>query len=219
MTGRAALAITAASISAGVLNYLFQVHAATALDAAAFGMFSAWLARVGAIGAAATVVQFLSLDFELADRRFRSLLRLVGGLAFAVLAVHLVFGDALSRSLLGVSVVASGIVLYAVVGQLQARLRLGLVAASLFVVTALRFAIPFLWPNGTRAQGFTSPRRPPSLLGWSPPRCCSAWCDAVNPRTAWPVRRGRSSRIAACALAGRCSSPSRPCSFRCSTCS
>ncbi len=154
MTGRAALAITAASIAAGVLNYAFQVHAATALDEAAFGLLSAWLAQVGVVGAAATVVQFLSLDFAMDDRRFTSLLRLAGGLAFTVLVAHLAFGNALSKVLLGVSTVTAGVVLYAVVGQLQARLRLGLVAASLFVVTALRFALPFVWPAAARAQGF-----------------------------------------------------------------
>lgn len=154
MTGRAALAITAASIAAGVLNYSFQVHAATVLDEAAFGLLSAWLARVGVVGAIATVVQFLSLDFALEDRRFRGLLRLVGGLACAVLAAHLLFGNSFSKTLLGVSTVTSGVVLYAVVGQLQARLRLGLVAGSLFVVTALRFALPFVWSDAARAQGF-----------------------------------------------------------------
>jgi hypothetical protein len=154
VTGRSALALTGASIAASALNYLYQVHAAAVLDATAFGLLSTWLARVTVVGAIATVVQFLSLDFALADRRFAGLLRSAGIAAVGIAGVHLYFGGRIAPPLLAVSAVLSGTVLYAVIGQLQARLQLGVVAAAVVAAAAVRFGLPFAWPRDARASAF-----------------------------------------------------------------
>ena len=154
MSGRSALALALASLVAGALNYLYQVHAASVLDASAFGLLSAWLARVTLLGTGATVVQFLSLDHALDDRRFVGALRALGVLSIVVVVIQLVLGTRLSTTLLGATAIGSGVVLYAVIGQLQARLRLGVVAAVGVATAGARFALPFAWPREGRASAF-----------------------------------------------------------------
>ncbi len=141
-------------MAASAFNYFFQVHAAALLDATAFGLLSTWLARVTLIGAVATVVQFLSLDFALSERRFAGLLRVLGLASFAIVGGHVFLGYAMTPSLLGATSVVSGIALYAVLGQLQARLELGVVAMAVLAAAALRFSLPFAWPCETRAPAF-----------------------------------------------------------------
>jgi hypothetical protein len=154
VSGRGALALTVANLVAGLLNYLFLVHAAAVLDAPAFGELSAWLARVTAIGVVATVVQFVSLDFRIGDRPFATLLRLAGLVSIALAVLHVALGAHAPLVLLAVSAVAGGTVLYAAVGQLQARLRLGAMAATVTSVAVLRFVLPFLWSRDGRAPAF-----------------------------------------------------------------
>lgn len=154
MSGRSALALALASLAAGALNYLYQVHAASVLDAPTFGLLSAWLARVTLLGTGATVVQFLSLEHALDDRRFVGALRSLGLLAIAVLIVLVVLGARLSTTLLGATAIGSGVILYAVIGQLQARLRLGVVAAVAVATAGARFALPFAWARETRTTAF-----------------------------------------------------------------
>lgn len=156
-----ALALTVASFGGAAFNYLFQVHAVAVLDAPAFGVLSAWLAWVTLAGLMATVVQFVSLDHRLADDRWRRLVRIAGIVSFAValalLAVGAGWGDAGGRSpriALGGTAIAGGILLYALVGQLQARLELGTMAVSVVVATGVRFALPFAWPLRAREPSF-----------------------------------------------------------------
>lgn len=153
-SGRAALALTVANFGGAALNYLFQVHAAKVLDAAAFGLLSAWLAWVTLAGLVATVVQFVSLDHRLGGARWSRLVRLAGLGALAIFAAHLAAGSRAPQVVLGASAIAGGILLYALVGQLQARLELGTIAASVLVATALRFALPFAWARDVRAAAF-----------------------------------------------------------------
>jgi hypothetical protein len=152
--GGAALALTVANLAAGILNYLFLVHAAAVLDAAAFGLLSAWLARVTLLGVIATVVQFLSLDSRLDEQRWTKVLRASGAVSLLLVVVHVVAGPRAPFAVLGASSVIGGILLYAVIGQLQARLLLGVMAASVLGMTALRFALPFAWPREGRAPAF-----------------------------------------------------------------
>lgn len=156
MTRRAALALTVANLLAGLLNYLFQVHAAAALDAVDFGHLSAWLAQVTLAVAITTVMQFLSLDTPLVEGRFRGLLGVAGLAALAILGVDVVAGQQLSTLLLGGITLASTTLLYAVVGQLQARLRLADAAAALVATAAFRFGLPFAYAQepGTRAKSY-----------------------------------------------------------------
>lgn len=154
MSGRAALAFTVANFAGAALNYLFQVHAAAVLDAPSFGLLSAWLARVTILGAVATVVQFVSLDHRLSDERFGTLLGALGIASFAIAGVHVVVGTRAAVVWLGASAVLGGILLYGVVGQLQARLQLGVLAVSLVASSALRFAVPFAWARDVRAPAF-----------------------------------------------------------------
>jgi hypothetical protein len=142
MSARGALALTLANVAAGVLNYLFQVRAAIALDATAFGAFSGWLAQITLIGSIACVVQFLSLDFRLT--RFDALVRPVGIAAVGAVGVQVVVGGALDRVVLGALTVAGGILLYAIVGQLQGRVRLADVGAAVFVAAGARLGLSFL---------------------------------------------------------------------------
>jgi hypothetical protein len=154
VSGRAALAFTVANFAGAALNYLFQVHAAAVLDAPSFGLLSAWLARVTVIGAVATLIQFVSLEYRLSDARFGALLRATGILSVAIVGVHLVAGTRAPLLVLGAAAVIGGILLYAVVGQLQARLHLGVIAVSLLASSALRFALPFAWARDVRAPAF-----------------------------------------------------------------
>lgn len=153
-TGRAALALTAASFGGAAFNYLFQVHAAAVLDAAAFGALSAWLAWVTLASVIATLVQFLSLDHRLDDVRFRSLVRGAGIASLVVFLGHLVLGGRLPQSVLGLLSIAGGVALCAVVGQLQARLELGTIALSVVVTSGVRFGLPCAYPRGAREPGF-----------------------------------------------------------------
>lgn len=153
-SGRAALAFTVASFGGALLNYLFQVHAASVLDRAAFGALSAWLARVTMLGVVATVVQYVSLDHRLAEDGWRATSRVTGALALVVVVVHVLAGDRVPLVGLGVSAVGGGILLYALLGQLQARLQLGVMAIAILVAAASRFALPFVWPRDARAPGF-----------------------------------------------------------------
>lgn len=141
MTAKTGVVLTAASIAAGVLNYLFQVHAAAVLDPAAFGLLSAWLAEVTLVSSIASLVQYISLDFRIEGFR-KSLVR-----AGAVSALLLLLLVAVGRSApvlgLGATSVAGAIALHAVIGQLQARLRLGVVATSVLVTATVRFGLPF----------------------------------------------------------------------------
>jgi len=125
-SGRAALGLAIASVAAGLLNYLFQVHAAAVLDASAFGRLSAWLAQVTLVTAVAPVVQFVSLDWSLADARFARLSRGAGLVSLLALGGHALLSGA--TLLLGVASVAGAVLLYAMMGQLQRRLRLADVA-------------------------------------------------------------------------------------------
>lgn len=165
MTGRAAVALTAATIAASALNYLYQVHAAAVLDVATFGLLSTWLARISVLGAVATVVQYLSLDFALPDGRWRGLLKAAGLVSLVGVGVHVSLGGALSPLLLGVTAVGSGIVLYAVLGQLQARLQLGAVGAAALAAAALRFGLPFAWPAAARAPIFYASQAAAPFMG------------------------------------------------------
>lgn len=152
--GRAALALTVASFGGAAFNYLFQVHAAAVLDAAAFGELSAWLAWVTLAGLVATVVQFVSLDHRLADAQWQLLVRGAGVVSFALVVGQLVLGARTPRVVLGGSAIAAGILLYAIVGQLQARLELGIMALSVMVSTGARFALPFAWARDAREPWF-----------------------------------------------------------------
>jgi len=165
VSGKAALALAAANLVAGLLNYLFQVHAAAVLDAPSFGVLSAWLARVTMISAVATVAQFVSMDHRLADATLSRGLRLAG-IASAALLIGLVaftnrpapgvapLGGLGGPTGLGIVAVASAVLLYAALGQLQIRLRLAEVGAAVLVASALRFALPFAWDRGARASAF-----------------------------------------------------------------
>jgi hypothetical protein len=150
----AALALALANLVAGLLNYLFQVHAAAALDAAEFGRFSAWLAQVALASAVATVIQFLSLDTPIAEPRFRRLLGVSGAVSFVLVVAHVLAGSALSPLALGAVTLVSTALLYAVVGQLQSRLRLAVVATAIFATSGFRFALPFTSTGGMRAKSF-----------------------------------------------------------------
>jgi len=68
--------------------------------------------------------------------------------------IHLVLGARLSTTLLGATAIGSGTILYAVIGQLQARLRLGVVAAVGVATAGARFALPFAWPREGRTGAF-----------------------------------------------------------------
>ena len=151
---RSAFALAVASVLAGLLNYTFQVHGAAVLDAAAFGLLSAWLAQVTLASAITTVVQYVALDAPLAADRFVRLTIPAGIASLAILVADVAFGTRLSPFVLGVSTFVSCALLYAVVGQLQARLRLAEVAAALLATGAFRFALPFAWAPGERAKSF-----------------------------------------------------------------
>lgn len=142
MTARGAVALTLANVAAGVLSYLFQVRAAVALDAAAFGAFSGWLAQVTLISSVACVVQFLSLDFVFA--RFEALVRPLGIAAIGVVVLHVAVGRDLGPVVLGAFTVAGTILLYAVFGQLQGRVHLGDLAATVLVTFAVRLGLSFV---------------------------------------------------------------------------
>lgn len=141
MSQRAAIGLTLANVAAGVLNYLFQVHAAVALDAAAFGALSVWLAQVAFASSIASVVQFLSLDFR--SDRFEQLLRPVALVSIAAIVAQVAGGRSLGTFTLGVITVAGTIVFFAVIGQLQGRLRLGDAGVAVFVASLARFVLPF----------------------------------------------------------------------------
>ncbi|MDB4942531.1 MAG: hypothetical protein JWP97_2065 [Labilithrix sp.] len=165
MTGRKALAITLASIAAGALNYLYQLHAVAVLDREDFGRLSTWLARVGVAATAATVVQFLSLDAPLSPGRVVRWLRAGAVVGVVAMAVLVGAGSRLDPSWLGVGTVAGTILLYALLGQLQAQLRLGVVTAVLFASTLVRFALPFVWPAAARVQAFYIAQAAASFVG------------------------------------------------------
>jgi hypothetical protein len=151
---RSAFALAVASLVAGLLNYAFQVHGAAVLDAAAFGLLSAWLAQVTLASAITTVVQYVSLDAPLAAPRFARFTALAGTASLAILVGHVALGARLSPLVLGASTFVSSALLYAVVGQLQGRLRLADVAAAFLATGAFRFALPFAWAPAERARWF-----------------------------------------------------------------
>ena len=153
MTAKVAAWLTAANLAAGVLNYLFQVHAAAVLDRPAFGTLSAWLAQVTLASSVASVVQFLSLEFPM--RRFERLLPVSAVVAAFVFGIHVVVGGRASAFALAASAVIGSVFFHGVVGQLQARLRLGVVAAAVFVAAAARFSLPF-WTTFFVAQAGSS---------------------------------------------------------------
>lgn len=154
MTGRAALTFAIASVAAGLLNYSFQVHGAAVLDAAAFGRMSEWLAEVSVLSAIAPVAQFASLEVRAPRSRLSAALAVVGLASVVIVAAHILAGYGAPRVVLGASSVVGAIVLYAVIGQLQARLRLAEVAAAIFATAALRASLPFAWPREVREGGF-----------------------------------------------------------------
>jgi hypothetical protein len=162
---RSALALAVASLAAGLLNYLFQVHGAAVLDATAFGLLSAWLAQVTLASAITTVVQFVSLDAPLARARFDRLLRWTGVASLLVLAALVAYGRQTTPLALGVSTFVASALLYAVVGQLQARLRLADVAATFLATAGFRFALPFAWAAGVRAPSFYVAHAAAALAG------------------------------------------------------
>ncbi|AKV03097.1 hypothetical protein AKJ09_09760 [Labilithrix luteola] len=168
MSGRGAFAFLVANVLAGVLNYLFQVHAATVLDAASFGLLSAWFARVTIFTTVATVAQFLSLDFPLAERSLFSLVRSCAAVALVLLAGITAWqagGRVLDPGVLTAVVVVGNVLFFAVVGQLQARLQLGAVALSLFAVAVTRCALPFAWAKAARGPGFYLSHAVSALVG------------------------------------------------------
>jgi hypothetical protein len=142
MSARGAITLTLANVATGVLNYAFQVHAGVALDAAAFGTFSAWLAQVTLVGSIASVVQFLSLDFPVT--RFDAIVRGLGVASIAAVVGQIAFGKSLDLFALGAITVGGGILLYAVLGQLQGRLRLGHLGAAVFVAAGVRVGLSFV---------------------------------------------------------------------------
>lgn len=154
MSGRAAFALALANVAVGLLNYLFQVHGAAVLDTGSFGLLSAWLAQVTLIGTVGTVVQFVSLDTVLDDALFARLLRTLGLASLVALVALVALGQGASRVLLGATTVLGSVVLSAILGQLQARLRLGDVAVAVLVGSAVRFLLPFLGPHEARAPAF-----------------------------------------------------------------
>lgn len=162
---RSALALAVASLAAGLLNYLFQVHGAAVLDATAFGLLSAWLAQVTLATAITTVVQFVSLDAPLARARFDRLLRGAGVASLLVLAALVAYGRQATPLALGASTFVASALLYAVVGQLQARLRLADVAAAFLATAGFRFALPFAWPADARAPSFYVSHASAALAG------------------------------------------------------
>lgn len=153
-SGRAAVAFTVANFAGSALNYLFQVHAAAVLDKSTFGLLSAWLAIVTAFSAIVTFVQFLSLEARMDDARWPAMARLAGFGAAAILVLHLATGASASPLALGATAVVGAIALAALVGQLQARLQLGIIAVSVIATTGLRFSLPFAWPAIARAPAF-----------------------------------------------------------------
>lgn len=153
-SGRAAVAFTVANFCGAALNYLFQVHAAAVLDSAAFGTLSAWLAVVTTFGTIVTFVQFLSLEARMDDARWPPIARLAGLASLAMLVLHLVSGRAASPLALGATATVGAIALAALVGQLQSRLMLGVIAAAVVVTAGLRFTLPFAWAPAERAPAF-----------------------------------------------------------------
>lgn len=142
MSARAALGFTLANVAAGVLNYLFQVHAAVAMDATAFGALSAWLAQVTFASSIASVVQFLSLDFRV--ERFERLVVPIGLVSAIAVVLQLWAGRALGTFTLGAITVGGGVLLYALIGQLQSRLRLGDVGLAVFATAFARMSLSFV---------------------------------------------------------------------------
>lgn|GEM_PF-5607015 len=154
MSARAALALTIANVAAGVFNYLYQVHAATVLDTTSFGLLSAWLAQTTLVGTVATVIQYISLDMPIREAPLGSLVRTAGIVSLGVVVSLVILENRYTPLLFGIASVFGSVLLYAIIGQLQARLRLGDAAITIIIVATLRFALPFAWPRSSRALSF-----------------------------------------------------------------
>lgn len=151
---RGAVLLALASLMSGGLNFACQAHAAAVLDASAFGAFSAWFSRVTLFGTLATVLQFASLEVEIGPSRLTAGLRVVAVVSSTLIGLTLALRSRFDATLLGVISVGGSLCFSAVVGQLQRRLSLGAVGTATLVMSAFRFALPYLVVASARGPWF-----------------------------------------------------------------
>lgn len=160
-----ALLLAVASVLTGILNYASQVHAATVLDAGAFGAFSTWFSRVTLFGAVSTVLQFASLEIAVPLPRVHGALRLSSVASAAVVIALVASPSRFGPTALGVVTVVGSLVFYAWVGQFQRRLWLGAVGAAVLAMAAFRFGLPFMVDASSRGPWFFVAQASAALVG------------------------------------------------------
>ena len=146
-----------ANALAGVLNYGFQIQAARRLGLVDFGVLSNWLANVTIMLMVASLSQMLANYFPMTKRRLTWCCNGIIAPSVCVAACLLLMSlnGTLTPQRNQLAAVFLGVAASWLGGQVQARLRFGLLGLALFVGAAVKFGTTFLaFPGQTELTSY-----------------------------------------------------------------
>ena len=135
-----------ANALAGVLNYGFQIQAARRLGLIDFGVLSNWLANVTITLMVASLSQMLANYFPMSKRRLAwcSIGIIWTSICLAACLLLMNLNETLTPQLNQLASVFMGVASGWLAGQVQERLRFGLLGLALFVGAAAKFGTTFM---------------------------------------------------------------------------
>lgn len=148
--GRSAAFYVAASLMAGVFNYLFQVVASRQLSSESFAVFNGWFANISILFMFGGVLQGVAVFVPTSERLLRMGLILINVLVASGLWIWLAGPSGLNDIRAGVILVIS-ILFGWLTGQVQARLWFGLLSIAGLGMAITKFLALFL-PIGSSAD-------------------------------------------------------------------
>lgn len=138
------------NLSAGGLNYLFQIRAAHRLPGIAYGSLNTWLAITGIVLSLGTLSQYLMVFMpDSRSTRVKTFYALGTLFCLGLLSFGLsVLQTTASLFWLGVSTLFFGIAFYLVFGKLQQRRRYLLLGCLTFLLALTKILVTFISPAG-----------------------------------------------------------------------
>jgi hypothetical protein len=146
-----------ANALAGVLNYGFQIQAARRLGLVDFGVLSNWLANVTIMLMVASLSQMLANYFPMSKRRLAwcSIGMIGASVSVAACLLLMSLNGTLTPQLNQLAAVFIGVASSWLGGQVQARLRFGLLGLALFLGAAAKFGTTFVaFPGQTELTSY-----------------------------------------------------------------
>lgn len=146
VAGNAAV-LLAANLLAGVLNYCFQLRAASRLDLASYGSLNVWMAWLNLAMILGTALQFASNFHPLKTAGLKRLgwaLWLLGP-GVLILTSNLAYPEN-TPGVLGFLTLVLGLAYHLALGQLQGRFQFIWLGLGIVVPACLKFAVAF-WPG------------------------------------------------------------------------